>query len=144
VLSEGLAGTGEVAASVQSRVQHVQHRAADLAQFHRPEGGQDGPPDVALIGLLRRRVKLGYSHVPSQQASTSASRAVSLSGSGWEGRTSAGIGAAVATSRAWMAGSRMAWPAAVAWMARAMWSRSAPAPPITSTSWNVAASRPPG
>jgi hypothetical protein len=67
VLGERLAGAGEVAAPVQPRVEHVQYRAADLAQLHRSEGGQDGPPDVAVVGLPGRAVELGHLHVLPQQ-----------------------------------------------------------------------------
>jgi hypothetical protein len=66
VLGERLAGAGEVAASVQPRVEHVQHWAADLARLHRSEGGQDGPPDVAL-GLPGGAVELGHRQLLPQQ-----------------------------------------------------------------------------
>ena len=48
-------------------MEHVQHWAADLAQLHRSEGGQDGPPDIALVGLPGGAVELGHRQVLPQQ-----------------------------------------------------------------------------
>ena len=46
---EGPAGAREVAAARQPGVQRVKQRAADLADLRGPEGGLDGPADVAEV-----------------------------------------------------------------------------------------------
>jgi len=59
MLDEGLAGAREVAASHQSGVQRVQQRAADLADLRRPEGGFDGPADIAEVAFPSGHVPPG-------------------------------------------------------------------------------------
>jgi hypothetical protein len=69
------AGSGEVAVrclafgsfAVAAGLRSIQHRTADLAQLDQPEGGHNGPPDVALVGLAGRAVKLGHCHVLPEQ-----------------------------------------------------------------------------
>jgi hypothetical protein len=67
VLGEGPAGAREVAASHQPGVQRVQQRAADLADLDGPEGGLDGPADVAEVALQGGQVPSGCQHVLVEQ-----------------------------------------------------------------------------
>jgi len=67
VLGEWPAGAREVAAPAQPRVQRVQHRPAELPQFHLTQRGQDRAPDIALVGFPSGWVELGDRHVLLQQ-----------------------------------------------------------------------------
>jgi hypothetical protein len=64
VLDERPPVAGQVAALAQPRVEAVEHRAADLPQLDRPQGRQDRPADVPLIGPPGGHVQLGDLHIP--------------------------------------------------------------------------------
>ena len=59
----------QVAASAQPRMEGVQQRSADFAEFHRSERGQDRAPDVTRIGIPGGWVQLSNSHVPGEHVS---------------------------------------------------------------------------
>ncbi len=67
VLGEQLANAREVAALQQARVEVIQQRAADLADFPGPERGLDGAADVAEVGLRRGHVPPGDRYVLVEQ-----------------------------------------------------------------------------
>jgi hypothetical protein len=67
VLGERLAGTREVAALLQPRVEVIQQRAADLAHFLRPQHRLDRAPDVAEVGFRCGHVPPGDRNVLVEQ-----------------------------------------------------------------------------
>jgi len=58
VLGERPAGTGQVAAALEPRVQLVEDGAADFPHLQVPEGGLDGAADESFVGLPRGHVPL--------------------------------------------------------------------------------------
>ncbi len=82
VLGQRPAGAGQVAAPAQPRVEGVQHRAADLADFDGAQRGQDRPPDVTLVRLPGGQVQLGDLHVPVEQLADRHPRVWSAPGCG--------------------------------------------------------------
>ena len=67
MLGERSAGTGKAPAAAEPPVEHVQHRSAELSQFHGTQRRKDRAPDVALVGRPGRNVEFSDFHVPDQQ-----------------------------------------------------------------------------
>jgi len=67
MLGERLSGARQIAALLQTRIEVIQQRAADLAHLLGPERGLDSAADVTEVGFLRGNLPPGDGDVCVEQ-----------------------------------------------------------------------------